>query len=92
MLPVPQPPPGTCSWCVLLPRLETDIAVLEQHLETMRSTYQLNSEKLEYNYRVLLERDAGVLRCAALQTRPPAASCPQFNAVLRPDRPPRTPR
>jgi dynein regulatory complex protein 1 len=40
-------------------RLESDIAVLEQHLETMRATYQLNAEKLEYNYRVLLERDAG---------------------------------
>lgn len=41
-------------------RLESDIAVLEQHLETMRATYQLNAEKLEYNYRVLLERDAGL--------------------------------
>lgn len=41
-------------------RLESDIAVLEQHLETMRATYQLNAEKLEYNYRVLLERDAGM--------------------------------
>jgi dynein regulatory complex protein 1 len=40
-------------------RLEGDIAVLEQHLETMRATYQLNAEKLDYNYRVLLERDAG---------------------------------
>lgn len=39
-------------------RLESDIAVLEQHLEQMRATYQLNAEKLEYNYRVLLERDA----------------------------------
>jgi dynein regulatory complex protein 1 len=45
-------------------RLESDIAVLEQHLETMRATYQLNAEKLEYNYRVLLERDAGE-RCGA---------------------------
>jgi dynein regulatory complex protein 1 len=45
-------------------RLESDIAVLEQHLETMRATYQLNAEKLEYNYRVLLERDAGE-RCSA---------------------------
>jgi hypothetical protein len=44
-----------CACC----RLESDIAVLEQHLETMRATYQLNAEKLEYNYRVLLERDAG---------------------------------
>lgn len=38
-------------------RLETDIQNLEQHLEAMRATYQLNTEKLEYNYRVLV-RDA----------------------------------
>ena len=38
-------------------RLETDIQQLSQHLETMRATYQLNAEKLEYNYRVLIERD-----------------------------------
>ena len=38
-------------------RLETDIQNLEQHLEVMRATYQLNTEKLEYNYRVLVERD-----------------------------------
>eukprot|EP00775_Hariotina_reticulata_P011515 gene11515-11658_t len=43
---------------VLKIKLEGDIAVLEQHLETMRATYQLNAEKLDYNYRVLLERDA----------------------------------
>jgi hypothetical protein len=42
---------------VLKIRLETDIQNLEQHLETMRATYQLNTEKLEYNYRVLVERD-----------------------------------
>lgn len=36
--------------------------MLEQHLETMRATYQLNAEKLEYNYRVLLARDAGTTR------------------------------
>lgn len=35
-------------------RLETDIQNLEQHLEAMRATYQLNTEKLEYNYRVLV--------------------------------------
>ena len=39
-------------------RLETDIQNLEQHLEAMRATYQLNQEKLEYNFRVLTERDA----------------------------------
>ena len=38
-------------------RLETDIQTLEQQLEEMRATYQLNTEKLEYNYRVLTERD-----------------------------------
>ena len=42
---------------ILKIRLETDIQNLEQHLETMRATYQLNTEKLEYNYRVLVERD-----------------------------------
>lgn len=39
-------------------RLETDIQSLEQHLENMRATYQLNQEKLNYNFRVLTERDA----------------------------------
>lgn len=42
---------------ILKIRLETDIQSLEQHLEAMRATYQLNTEKLEYNYRVLVERD-----------------------------------
>jgi dynein regulatory complex protein 1 len=38
-------------------KLQTDIQTLEQQLEEMRATYQLNTEKLEYNYRVLTERD-----------------------------------
>jgi dynein regulatry complex protein 1 len=42
---------------VLKIRLETDVQNLQQHLEAMRATYQLNTEKLEYNYRVLVERD-----------------------------------
>ena len=42
---------------ILKIRLETDIQNLEQHLEAMRATYQLNTEKLEYNHRVLQERD-----------------------------------
>ncbi len=42
---------------ILKIRLETDIQNLEQHLEAIRATYQLNTEKLEYNYRVLVERD-----------------------------------
>lgn len=33
------------------------VQTLEQQLEEMRATYQLNTEKLEYNYRVLTERD-----------------------------------
>lgn len=45
------------DYSVLKIRLETDIQNLEQHLEAMRATYQLNTEKLDYNYRVLVERD-----------------------------------
>ena len=45
------------DFSLLRNRLETDIHNLEQHLEAMQATYQLNTEKLEYNYRVLVERD-----------------------------------
>ncbi|KAI5054307.1 hypothetical protein GOP47_0027246 [Adiantum capillus-veneris] len=38
-------------------RLETDVQILEQHLESMAAAYQLNTEKLDYNYAVLVERD-----------------------------------
>ena len=38
-------------------KLENDRQSLEQHMETMLATYQLNIEKLDYNYRVLVERD-----------------------------------
>ena len=38
-------------------KLETDISILEQQLEHMKFIYLLNTEKLEYNYRVLTERD-----------------------------------
>ena len=38
--------------------METEIQTLEQQLEEMRATYQLNQEKLDYNYRVLVERDS----------------------------------
>jgi len=37
--------------------LEKDIQTLEQQLQEMRATYQLNKEKLDYNYRVLSEKD-----------------------------------
>ncbi|CBY23040.1 unnamed protein product [Oikopleura dioica] len=38
-------------------KLETDVQVLEQQLESMRASYQLNQEKLEYNFQVLKKRD-----------------------------------
>ena len=38
-------------------KLETDIQNLEQELQRMRATYQLNAEKLEYNLQVLRKRD-----------------------------------
>jgi dynein regulatry complex protein 1 len=37
-------------------KLETDVQVLEQQLQQMRATYQLNTEKLEYNHQVLKKR------------------------------------
>merc|ERR1719171_768465 len=43
---------------ILKIKLETEIQTLEQQLEEMRATYQLNQEKLDYNYRVLAERDS----------------------------------
>jgi len=38
-------------------KLETDVQILEQQLQQMRATYQLNQEKLEYNFQVLRKRD-----------------------------------
>ncbi|KAG5459892.1 MAG: hypothetical protein BJ554DRAFT_8132 [Olpidium bornovanus] len=38
-------------------KLETDVQVLEQQLQQMRATYQLNTEKLDYNFQVLKKRD-----------------------------------
>ncbi|KAJ3414827.1 hypothetical protein HDV05_005984 [Chytridiales sp. JEL 0842] len=38
-------------------KLETDVQVLEQQLQQMRATYQLNTEKLEYNFQVLKKRE-----------------------------------
>jgi hypothetical protein len=37
-------------------KLTNDIHQLEQQVELMRATYQLNSEKLDYNYQVLKKR------------------------------------
>ena len=37
--------------------LENNVQLLEQQLQQMRATYQLNSERLDYNYTILEERD-----------------------------------
>merc|ERR550519_2097413 len=38
-------------------KLEKDVQTLEQNLQQMKATYQLNQEKLEYNFQVLKKRD-----------------------------------
>lgn len=38
-------------------KLETDIQKIEQQTQGAKAIYQLNQEKLEYNYQVLLKRD-----------------------------------
>uniref|UniRef100_A0A8D0G7F7 Dynein regulatory complex protein 1 n=1 Tax=Sphenodon punctatus TaxID=8508 RepID=A0A8D0G7F7_SPHPU len=38
-------------------KLESDVQILEQQLQQMKATYQLNQEKLEYNFQVLKKRD-----------------------------------
>ncbi|KAM4866670.1 dynein regulatory complex protein 1 [Thomomys bottae] len=38
-------------------KLEQDVQILEQQLQQMKATYQLNQEKLEYNFQVLKKRD-----------------------------------
>uniref|UniRef100_A0A8D0C3A6 Dynein regulatory complex protein 1 n=1 Tax=Salvator merianae TaxID=96440 RepID=A0A8D0C3A6_SALMN len=38
-------------------KLERDVEVLEQQLQQMKATCQLNQEKLEYNFQVLKKRD-----------------------------------
>ncbi|XP_026883481.2 dynein regulatory complex protein 1 isoform X2 [Electrophorus electricus] len=38
-------------------KLEMDVQILEQQLQKMKATCQLNQEKLEYNFQVLKKRD-----------------------------------
>ncbi|XP_028352767.1 dynein regulatory complex protein 1 [Physeter macrocephalus] len=38
-------------------KLEQDVQILEQQLQQMKATYQLNQEKLEYNLQVLKKKD-----------------------------------
>eukprot|EP00052_Salpingoeca_macrocollata_P023217 m.203750 g.203750 ORF g.203750 m.203750 type:complete len:662 (-) comp21985_c0_seq10:109-2094(-) len=45
------------EYAILKIKLEVEIQQLEQQLQQMRATYQLNSEKLEYNFQVLKKRD-----------------------------------
>ena len=41
----------------IMMKFEKDIQVLQQQIEQMKATFQLNAEKLEYNYHVLKKRD-----------------------------------
>ena len=50
-------------------KLETDVQILEQQLQQMKATYQLNQEKLEYNYQVLQKRDEENAKTKAQQKR-----------------------
>ncbi|CAG5124713.1 unnamed protein product [Candidula unifasciata] len=50
-------------------RLETDVQILEQQLQQMKATFQLNQEKLEYNFQVLKKRDEENTITKALQKR-----------------------
>lgn len=45
------------AYTTLKRKLEAEGAALRQQLEEMRSVYQLNSDKLDYNYRLLAARD-----------------------------------
>ena len=38
-------------------KLENDIQILQQQIQQMKATFQLNAEKLEYNFQVLKKRD-----------------------------------
>ena len=58
ILQLPLGPPGkACDIAVAIcpSRLEGEVASLEAHLDSMRSVYMLNADKLEYNVRVLSE-------------------------------------
>jgi len=48
---------GADQYSKLKTELEMNIQTLKQQLEEIRATYQLNTEKLDYNYRVLTELD-----------------------------------
>ncbi|XP_005400486.1 PREDICTED: dynein regulatory complex protein 1 isoform X2 [Chinchilla lanigera] len=45
------------EYLIIKIKLEQDVQILEQQLQQMKATYQLNQEKLEYNFQVLKKRD-----------------------------------
>ncbi|EHB18910.1 hypothetical protein GW7_17036, partial [Heterocephalus glaber] len=45
------------EYIIIKIKLEQDVQILEQQLQQMKATYQLNQEKLEYNLQVLKKRD-----------------------------------
>ncbi|KAI3426074.1 hypothetical protein D9Q98_008042 [Chlorella vulgaris] len=48
---------GLAEHGALKRRLEADVAALELHPDGIRATHALNTDKLDYNYRVLVERE-----------------------------------
>jgi dynein regulatory complex protein 1 len=50
-------------------RMETDAQILEQKVQLMKASHQLNQEKLEYNYQVLLKREEENAKLKAQQKR-----------------------
>jgi len=46
-----------CKWSFYYAFVLLYLQLLEQQLQQMRATYQLNQEKLEYNFQVLKKRD-----------------------------------
>lgn len=50
-------------------KLETDIQILQQQIQQMKATFQLNAEKLEYNFQVLKKRDEENTVTISLQKR-----------------------
>ncbi|XP_043460288.1 dynein regulatory complex protein 1 isoform X1 [Prionailurus bengalensis] len=50
-------------------KLEQDVQILEQQLQQMKATYQLNQEKLEYNFQVLKKRDEESVMIKSQQKR-----------------------
>ncbi|KAL4436661.1 hypothetical protein ABPG75_003800 [Micractinium tetrahymenae] len=48
---------GLAEHGTLKRKLEAEVASLEVHLDSIKAAYMLNADKLDYNYRVLVERE-----------------------------------